>query len=81
MNIIAFSLIIEIGLFLKSQKVIYLIGTSATIITYLLIGSLIYSINALLTRISVVFLVKDPIINIPSYFINKGIGFTISIIA
>jgi len=58
-----------------------LIGTGGAAIAYLLMGSLICSANALLAEMSVVFPVKGRIIDIPSRFINEGVGFAISLMA
>jgi len=59
----------------------YLIGTGGAVIAYLLIGSLICSANALLAEMSAVFPVKGRIIDIPSRFINGGVGFAIGLMA
>jgi len=59
----------------------YLIGTGGAVIAYLLMGSLICSANASFAKMSAVFPVKDPIIDIPSRFINEGVGFAIGLMA
>jgi amino acid permease len=59
----------------------YLRGTGSAVIAYLLMGSLMRSANASLAEMSAVFPVKGPIIDIPSRFINGGVGFAIGLMA
>lgn len=76
-NMIAFSSVVGIGLFLQSGRVIYLAGPGLAFLAYFLTGTVIWSAMACLGEMTALFPVPGAIFELPCRFVDESIGYTV----
>ena len=76
-NMMTFSAVIGIGFFLQSGRVIYLTGPGLAFIAYLLMGSVMWSVNACLGEMTALFPVTGALFELPCRFVDESIGYTV----
>lgn len=76
-NMIGFSTVLGLGLFLSAGKAIYLAGPGAAVVAYLVAGTVMWSAMACLGEMTALFPVKGPIFEFPRRFIDESVGLAI----
>lgn len=76
-NMIGFSTVLGLGLFLSAGKAIYLGGPGAAVLAYLVAGTIMWSAMACLGEMTALFPVKGPIFEFPRRFIDESVGLSI----
>jgi yeast amino acid transporter len=74
-NMIAFSAVIGIGLFLQAGKVIYYAGPGLAVFAYLITGSVMWSAIGCLGEMTALFPVKGAVFEFPVRFIDQAVGY------
>ncbi|KAF2105987.1 amino acid permease-domain-containing protein, partial [Lophiotrema nucula] len=80
-NMIGFSTVLGLGLFLSAGKAIYMAGPGAAVLAYLVAGTIMWSVMACLGEMTALFPVKGPIFEFPRRFIDESVGLAIGWIA
>lgn len=73
-NMIGFSTVLGLGLFLSAGKAIYMAGPGAAVLAYLVAGTVMWSAMACLGEMTALFPVKGPIFEFPRRFIDESVG-------
>jgi len=73
-NMIGFSTVLGLGLFLSAGKAIYMAGPGAAVLAYLVAGTVMWSAMACLGEMTALFPVKGPIFEFPRRFVDESIG-------
>ena len=76
-NMIAFSSVVGIGLFLQAGKVIYYAGPGLTIFVYLITGTVMWSAMACLGEMTALFPVKGAVFDFPGRFLDEAVGYAV----
>ncbi|KAF2253623.1 hypothetical protein BU26DRAFT_410135, partial [Trematosphaeria pertusa] len=76
-NMIGFSTVLGLGLFLSAGKAIYMAGPGAAVLAYLVAGTIMWSAMACLGEMTALFPVKGPIFEFPRRFIDESVGLAI----
>lgn len=76
-NMIAFSTIVGVGLFLQNGRVIYLAGPGLAWIAYILMGTAIWSAMASLGEMTALFPVPGALFEFPCRFVDESIGYAV----
>ena len=76
-NMIGFSTVLGLGLFLSAGKAIYMAGPGAAVLAYLVAGTIMWSVMACLGEMTALFPVKGPIFEFPRRFIDESVGLAI----
>ncbi|KAH0565197.1 hypothetical protein GP486_001413 [Trichoglossum hirsutum] len=76
-NMIAFSSVVGIGLFLQAGKIVSYAGPGLAILAYLITGSVTWSALACLGEMTALFPVRGAVFEFPARFIDKSVGFTV----
>jgi amino acid transporter len=76
-NMMTFSAVVGMGFFLQSGRVIYLAGPGLAVIAYLLMGTIIWSVNACLGEMAALFPVTGALFELPCRFVDESIGYTV----
>ncbi|KAF2177156.1 hypothetical protein K469DRAFT_733062 [Zopfia rhizophila CBS 207.26] len=74
-NIIGFSTMLGVGLFLSSRKAIFVAGPGAAILSYIIVSSVMWSVMACLGEMTALFPVKGPIFEFVRRFVDQSVGF------
>ena len=77
MNMIAFSSVVGIGLFLQAGKAVTFAGPGMTVIAFLITGSVMWSAMACLGEMTALFPVKGAVFEFVGRFIDEGIGYAV----
>ena len=80
-NMMAFSTVVGVGLFLESGRVLCLAGPGWAWIAYLLMGTVVWSMTASLGEMTALFPVKGPIFEFPARFLDHAAGYAIGWLA
>lgn len=76
-NMMAFSTLLGIGLFLQAGRIIFLAGPGLACVAYLLVGTALWSAMACLGEMTALFPVKGAIFEMPRRFLDEGIGYAV----
>jgi amino acid transporter len=76
-NMIAFSSVVGIGLFLQAGKIISYVGPGLAVVAYILTGSVMWSALACLGEMTALFPVRGALFEYPRRFLDKGLGYTV----
>ncbi|KAF2463996.1 uncharacterized protein BDR25DRAFT_272286 [Lindgomyces ingoldianus] len=76
-NMIGFSTVLGVGLFLSAGKAIFMAGPGATVLAYIIMGTVMWSVMACLGEMTALFPIKGPIFEFPRRFVDQSIGFAI----
>ena len=76
-NMIAFSSVVGIGMFLQAGKVVYYAGPGLAIFAYLITGTVMWSAMACLGEMTALFPVKGAVFDFPSRFLDEGVGYAV----
>ncbi|ERF69015.1 hypothetical protein EPUS_06702 [Endocarpon pusillum Z07020] len=76
-NMIAFSSVLGIGLFLQAGRVIYYAGPSLALFAYLLTGTVMWSAMACLGEMTALFPVKGAVFEFPGRFLDEAVGYAV----
>ncbi|KAK0636733.1 amino acid permease-domain-containing protein [Bombardia bombarda] len=74
-NMIGFSMVLGVGLFLSSGKVVSIAGPGGAILAYLVMGTLMWSTMASLGEMTALFPVKGPTFEFSRRFIDESVGY------
>lgn len=72
---ISFSCVIGVGLFLQNSRVIALAGPGMAFLSYLLMGSIVWSVQAALGEMTALFPIEGALFELPSRFLDQSIGY------
>jgi yeast amino acid transporter len=76
-NMIAFSSVVGIGLFLQAGKIISYAGPGCAVFAYLITGSVMWAALACLGEMTALFPVKGALFDFPGRFLDKAVGYTV----
>lgn len=76
-NMIAFSSVVGIGLFLQAGKVIYYAGPGLAVFAYLIAGTVMWSAMACLGEMTALFPVKGAVFDFPGRFLDEAVGYAV----
>ncbi|KIW92733.1 uncharacterized protein Z519_06581 [Cladophialophora bantiana CBS 173.52] len=76
-NMITFSCVIGIGLFLQNGRIINLAGPGMAWLAYPLMGSIVWSVQAALGEMSALFPVPGALFEMPCRFLDQSIGYAV----
>lgn len=76
-NMIGFSTVLGLGLFLSAGKAIYMAGPGAAVVAYLVAGTIMWSAMACIGEMTALFPVKGPIFEFSRRFIDESVGLAI----
>ncbi|OCT45696.1 proline-specific permease [Cladophialophora carrionii] len=76
-NMIAFSCVIGIGLFLQNGRIINLAGPGMAWLAYPLMGSIVWSVQAALGEMTALFPVPGALFELPCRFFDQSIGYAV----
>lgn len=71
----AFSAVLGVGLFLSVGKAIFIAGPGATVVAYIVMGTVVWSVMACMAEMTALFPVRGPIFEFPRRFLDQSIGF------
>ncbi|KAK3312521.1 amino acid permease-domain-containing protein [Apodospora peruviana] len=74
-NMIGFSVVLGVGLFLSSGKVIFIAGPGLAVLAYILMGTLMWSAMASMGEMTALFPVKGPTFEFARRFIDESVGY------
>ncbi|KAF2094250.1 hypothetical protein NA57DRAFT_80663 [Rhizodiscina lignyota] len=77
-NMMTFSAVLGVGLFLQSGRVIFLCGPGLAVIAYIVTGTVMWSTMASLGEMTAVFPVKGAVFEFPRRFLDNSIGFAVA---
>ncbi|KAJ2891124.1 uncharacterized protein MKZ38_000911 [Zalerion maritima] len=73
-NMIGFSIVLGVGLFLSSGKIIFMTGPGMAVLAYILMGTLMWSVAASLAEMTALFPVKGPVFEFARRFVDEAVG-------
>lgn len=76
-NMIGFSTVLGVGLFLSAGKAIFLAGPGAAVLAYIVTGSIIWSAMACMGEMTALFPVKGPVFEFARRFVDQSVGFAV----
>ncbi|KAK4445450.1 amino acid permease-domain-containing protein [Podospora aff. communis PSN243] len=76
-NMIGFSVVLGVGLFLSAGKCIFISGPGMAVIAYVLMGTLMWSVMASMGEMTALFPVRGPIFEFARRFIDESIGLSV----
>ncbi|KAN0072293.1 Amino acid permease domain containing protein [Elaphomyces granulatus] len=76
-NMIAFSSVVGIGMFLQAGKVVYYAGPGLAVFAYLIIGTVMWSAMACLGEMTALFPVKGAVFDFPGRFLDEALGYAV----
>jgi yeast amino acid transporter len=76
-NMIAFSSVVGIGLFLRAGVVISYGGPGVAVCAYLITGSVMWSAMGCLGEMAALFPVKGAVFDFPGRFIDEAVGYAV----
>ncbi|KAF2702785.1 amino acid transporter [Pleomassaria siparia CBS 279.74] len=76
-NMIGFSTVLGVGLFLSGGKAIYMAGPGGAVLAYLLAGTIMWSAMGCVGEMTALFPVKGPVFEFPRRFIDESVGLAI----
>ncbi|KIW79484.1 hypothetical protein Z517_06096 [Fonsecaea pedrosoi CBS 271.37] len=76
-NMITFSCVIGIGLFLQNGRIINLAGPGMAWLAYPLMGTIVWSVQAALGEMSALFPVPGALFEMPCRFLDQSIGYAV----
>ncbi|KAK3983867.1 amino acid permease-domain-containing protein [Cladorrhinum sp. PSN332] len=74
-NMIGFSMVLGVGLFLSSGKAIFIAGPGLTVIAYLFMGTIMWSAMASMAEMTALYPVKGPTFEFARRFIDDSVGY------
>ncbi|KAK3324465.1 amino acid permease-domain-containing protein [Cercophora scortea] len=74
-NMIGFSVVLGVGLFLSAGKVIFIAGPGLAVLAYLLMGTLMWSAMASMGEMTALFPVKGPTFEFTRRFVDESVGY------
>ena len=80
-NMIAFSFVVGIGLFLQAGSVIHYTGPGLAVFAYLIPGTVTWSAMACLGEMTALFPVKGALFEFPGRFLDEAVGYAVGWIA
>ena len=72
---IAFSAVVGVGLFLQNGRIINLAGPGMGFVSYILMGTIIWSVQAALGEMTALFPIEGAIFELPSRFLDQATGY------
>jgi yeast amino acid transporter len=76
-NMITFSSVLGIGLFLQAGKIIYYVGPGLAVLVILITGSIMWATMACLGEMTALFPVRGAFFDFPARFLDKSVGLTV----
>jgi yeast amino acid transporter len=76
-NMIAFSSIVGMGLFLQAGKIVHYAGPGLAVFAYLISGTVMWSAMACLGEMTAIFPVKGAIFDFPGRFLDEAVGYAV----
>ncbi|KAK3381753.1 amino acid permease-domain-containing protein [Podospora didyma] len=74
-NMIGFSFVLGVGLFLSAGKIIFMAGPGLAVVAYLVTGTLIWSIMATMGEMTALYPVKGPTFEFTRRFVGNSVGY------
>ncbi|KAK4169809.1 amino acid permease-domain-containing protein [Cladorrhinum sp. PSN259] len=74
-NMIGFSLVLGVGLFLSSGKAIFIAGPGLAVIAYLFMGTIMWSTMATMAEMTALYPVKGPTFEFARRFLDDSVGY------
>ena len=76
-NMIAFSSVVGIGLFLQAGKIVHITGPGLAVFAYLISGTVMWSAMACLGEMTAIFPVQGAVFDFPGRFIDEAVGYAV----
>jgi amino acid transporter len=76
-SMIGFSTVLGVGLFLSCGKAIFIAGPGATVLAYVIMGTVVWSVMACMAEMTALFPVRGPLFEFPRRMLDQSVGLAI----